>query len=191
MHDNFTNLIPIIGEYRLTSNIYGDVLLLEIPTPEFQTVQSILDKYSVINHKQATWIISRLMNLVVLLNKSGLVHNGISSNSVFINGPEHTAALLDGWWYSTRKGTRVKSIKTKDIVLLSKKERESKITTSKFDIECVKRLGRNLETDDTPKQIKHWLKLPASKDVLLELSNWQNKIIISAYGKRKFTPWEL
>jgi hypothetical protein len=130
------------------------------------------------------------MNLTVLLNKSGIVHNGITTESVFINVPERTAAILDGWWYSIKKGEKAKSVPTENAKLLSTKERTSKIITSKFDLECIKQIGRILETDDTPKQIKQWLKMPSSNNILDELEHWQDSVIVNAYGERKFVKWE-
>lgn len=190
LHENFTNLIPVLNTNDFASPLYGELLMMNRPLPEFYSIQSVLNTNEVIPHKQATWIISRLMNLAVLLNKSGMVHNGITTESVFINVHEHTAALLDGWWYSTKKGTKVKSVPTENVNLLSTKERSSKIITSKFDLECIKQIGRKLQSDDTPIQIKQWLKIPATDNVLKELEHWQDSIIIAAYGERKFVKWE-
>ena len=48
--------------------------------------------------EHAAWIVSRLENLCCVLAYSGILHNGIDMESVFINARTHQAYLLGGWW---------------------------------------------------------------------------------------------
>jgi len=192
MQENFTNLVPVISaSYNDFTCKHGVATIIARPLPEFVSIQFILDTHKIVPHKQTAWMITRLLNLSILINKSGLVHNGITLNNVYVNIVEHTAALLDGWWYSTRQGRKAKSVPSCNAGLLSPMERKSKIPTTKFDIECIKQIGRKLETDDTPFQIKQWNRLPASEDALKELDHWHSKILIDAYREHKFVKWEI
>lgn len=57
-----------------------------------------LAMYGALLPEHAAWVVSRLENICCVLEYSGLVHGGISPESVFINPVTHEAALLGGWW---------------------------------------------------------------------------------------------
>ena len=57
-----------------------------------------LDMFGCLRPEHAAWIVSRLENIACVLNYSGLVHQGISVESVFINPFTHHAVLFGPWW---------------------------------------------------------------------------------------------
>ena len=55
-----------------------------------------LAMYGALLPEHAAWVVSRLENICCVLEYSGLVHGGISPESVFINPVTHEAALVGG-----------------------------------------------------------------------------------------------
>ena len=53
--------------------------------------------------EHVAWIVSRLENICCILEFSGIIHNGISINSVYINTKTHEAFLYGGWWNWSKK----------------------------------------------------------------------------------------
>lgn len=60
-----------------------------------------------IGPKHAAWIVSRMENFCCVFEFSDMVHNGISTDSVYINPKTHEAYLYGGWWKAESKGGRV------------------------------------------------------------------------------------
>ena len=59
--------------------------------------------YGSIKPEHAAWIVSRMENFCCVFEYSGMVHGGISFNSVFVNTRTHEAYLYGGWWNARRK----------------------------------------------------------------------------------------
>lgn len=49
-------------------------------------------------YQHVAWIISRLENIACLLNYNDVTHNGIETDSIFINPKTHEAVLMGAWW---------------------------------------------------------------------------------------------
>lgn len=56
-----------------------------------------------IRGEHTAWVVSRLENICCVLEYSGILHSGISVDSVFINPRTHEAMLLGGWWKARLK----------------------------------------------------------------------------------------
>lgn len=136
--------------------------------------------------KHVAWITSRLQNILCYFQFNGIVHNGLSTQSVFISPEFHTVSVYGGWWYSIEYSNKMISVPSNlyniipPTVLADKK---SKYIT---DGEFVKYLLRNIsECVTMPTEFKHWINYPASNDPKNEFGLWDS-VLTKSYGERKF-----
>jgi hypothetical protein len=57
--------------------------------------------------KHTAWVVSSLLNLACFFEVTGLTHNAISPETVFVSAKQHAAYLLAGWWYATPDRGRI------------------------------------------------------------------------------------
>lgn len=111
------------------------------------------------------WIISRLENIACVLAFSDMVHNGITTESVFINPVTHEAALFGGW-YGARRTYQGTDIDLKDL--------------RKTAIEL---LGEDY--DNAPKPVKRFLESTPASSAYDDFDMW-DKVIENELGGRHF-----
>lgn len=185
---------------RAATEILMPHVLRQFTKPEHRTI--IIDKSEgtillrdLLTHcggkleaKHTAWIISSLLSTIAFFELSKLTHNGLSPETVFINPKLHTAHVLGGWWYAAEKGTKLTHLPPFSHPLASPTLRAKKVADQRLDLECVKEIGRIcLGSEDAPKQMSRFLKLPSGSSGIAEYEAW-GKVLVNIWGeKRRFT----
>ena len=195
MRKEFQKLFPSIivkGE-----TIDGKFLVVMKKTSEVMPLQDALDYFDKTKtpdvwDKHAAWIQSRLNNILCYLNYRGIVHNGISTETVFISPESHSVYLYGGWWYAVGVGEKMISIPKKLYNYVPPTVLTSKIASQITDGELVKAVGReSLKKVKAPKPFENWLKFGASGEPVKDYKQWMEKVLPAAYGERKFVKLNL
>lgn len=150
-----------------------------------------------IDPKHVAWIGSRLFNLITFLEFSNICHNDISSDTVLVSPSKHACYLIGGWWYSVKKGSKLKAIPSRLINVFPKKVLVDKIAKPEYDkqlvksllIECLgdsSKIGSKLLKDSTiPKPMLTWLRQYNELSTYKEFDSWY-KVLEKCFGPRKF-----
>lgn len=142
-----------------------------------------------IDPKHVAWIISSLLNLCAFLSVTGVSHNGLSPDTVFVSPKNHSGFLLGGWWYSAEFGKPLRTVPRYTFDLMTSVERSLKVAGPRLDLECVKAIGRDCiglkALNSLPKPYIEFLKLPASSKPIDEYEQWV-KVLKDSYGARRF-----
>lgn len=120
--------------------------------------------------EHAAWIVSRLENLCCVLEFSGLVQDGITLNSIFVNTRTHEAFLYGGWWnWKNKRGK-----------------------TDRTDLSALRRVAGQIMgsyRDSAPSEFKTFLaELPAD-DAYLDFERWE-QVIQKGFGGHRFTKYQ-
>jgi len=99
--------------------------------------------------RHVAWIVSRLLDLCCYLQYTGLSHNGINSENVFICPEFHTVSLLGGWFYAAPLGEKLVAAPRKTIEYAPSDLLSNKIGDTRTDLEMVKATARELLGDIT------------------------------------------
>lgn len=172
------------------------VLVVEKPDDTVR-LRDILDHVGgKLDPAHVSWLINRLLNLACFLTFNKLSHGDISLDTVFISPQRHSAALIGGWWYSVPLGTqmaRVQPVRT--LVYAPHSILQSKIASSKTDLELVRLIGRETLGDETgvklssdrsiPPAMIEWLRSATSGDAIVDYTRWPEVLRVS-FGKPKF-----
>ncbi len=154
----------ITGRFELKN---GDILL------SFAREDTVfpLSIYGALPAHHVAWIVSRMENIACVLEYSGLNHNGISRDSIFINPVTHEAILYGGWWKS--------GIKTRSIV--------DNLMPSKDLTDIRKTAAKSLGYSkvDVPKEFEEFLNGKPEKDAYSDFENW-DEVIEKGFGGRHF-----
>lgn len=159
-------------------------VVVDIPTgylrlKDVQEHQPLIDRH-------VAWIVSRLLNLCCWLSHTGVVHNAISTENVFIDPANHKVALLGGWFYSVRQGAKLLALPKKTVEFGPSSLLRDKVGSTKTDLEMVKVLARELVGTNAPKAMLDYLNLPASDDARKEFKYWYDVVLTEAFGPKKF-----
>jgi hypothetical protein len=194
MKEEVSKLLPKIHEEHETAD--RRIMVLK-KTPDVFLLRDVLNYFNgKIEPKHVAWMVSRLYNLSCYLKYSGIVHSGISIDSVFISPEFHSALLLGDWWYSTNEGSKLVALPSISSAMIPVDIIKGKKSTYKIDLELVKSVGRHLLGDivgskllmdkDIPKPLLNWLRSPSKNDAFEEYDIWQSKVLIDSFGKRRF-----
>ncbi|MBU9200202.1 hypothetical protein KTD31_02125 [Burkholderia multivorans] len=152
--------------------------------------------------RHVAWVISRLLNIACFLEVQGkLSHNAIGPDTVFISPAQHTAHLLGGWWFATGLGTRLTAASQRMVRCAPPDVLQKKVGDSRTDMEMIKALGRELLGDPTgvrlakdsavPPALVTWLQLSTHQSAVATYKDWQERVLIEAFGQRKFVPMDV
>ncbi|WP_434715668.1 hypothetical protein [Paraburkholderia sp. A3RO-2L] len=152
--------------------------------------------------RHVAWVISRLLNIACFLEVQGkLSHNAIGPDTVFISPAQHTAYLLGGWWFAAGRGTSLKAASQRMVRCAPPDVLQKKVGDSRTDMEMIKALGRELLGDPTgvrlaksstvPQAIVTWLQLSTHQSAVATYKDWQDRVLIEAFGERKFVQMDV
>lgn len=159
-----SKLFPLVsGSFRLS---YGSILLAVAKDEELFPVSA----FGSLPPEHAAWIISRLENICCVLEYSGLAHNGIDMESVFINARTHQAYLLGGWWNASPE----KNGSQNDLIAL--RATAKRITGAGYDL--------------SPEQFRRFISAPPAPDAYQDFAAW-DKVIEEGFHGRKFRKLDL
>ena len=150
--------------------------------------------------RHVAWIVSCLHNIRCYLEYSGLTHNNISADTCFVSPEHHSVAVLGGWWYAAKPGTKLKAVPAESYELFSPAMQASKLADYQLDRELVKALARELLGDrvgtrllaskPAPDAFLNWARCTSSATAVKEYESW-GRVLDTSYGKRKFIPLEI
>lgn len=197
MKDYFSKFFPQNVVLRTLTT--GESVAVFDKTSDVYPLENLISYFNKVNipdkDKHIAWVITRLLNIAVLFNRSGIVHNGICLDSCFVSPKYHTVLLYGGWWYSTPVGGKMVGTNKGIYDVMPIAAKTSKTSSFVTDLESIKLLGRQLfgssncrklaENTQVPKPIVDYLISGSSDDALKELKTW-DKVLESAYGERKF-----
>lgn len=151
------------GTFRLKDG--GVLLAVNKPETVFP-----LSAFGSLPPEHAAWVISRLENLCCVLAYSGLAHNGIGMDSVFIDAGRHSMYLLGGWWnaHPSPEGSRGD--------LLALRETAKRV----LGVYC----------EGSPKMLKDFLSGEPKANAYEDFAAW-DAVIKEAFGGRKFVRLDL
>jgi hypothetical protein len=199
MKAEFSRYLPNIqAEVETTDNL---ILVLK-KTPDVLPLSVVLNYFDgVIDPKGVAWIVSSLHNIHCFLQFNGISHNNIDLNTYFVSPENHSGLLLGGWWYTAGIGKPLKSVPTKTYEYMSVKSRNNKTADIGVDGELIRSLARKLLGDETgitlaskykvPQDFVSWIRLSGSKKAVDDYKTWRNKVVVSAFGERRFTKMDI
>jgi len=196
MKTEMTKYLPQIK--KQFSTVDYDVLCI---SKNIETLPlSVVFKYlsPSVDPKHVAWILSSLHNVLCYLEYAKITHNDINLDTYFVSPVEHSGHLFGGWWYSVKTGSKLVSVPTNTYNHMSAKSKEGKTADKNVDNELARQVCRALLGDavgsrlvlnkSIPKPLINWLRLPSSGNFVKDYSTWMKKVVIDAFGKRRYTP---
>ncbi len=200
MRKEFSRYLPEVVKKVETAS--GALLVLKKSVKEL-LLQDVLEFYKgKMPAAHVAWVISRLLNIACYLELQGKVaHNTIGPDTVFISPEEHTAHLLGGWWFATPLGAPMKAASQRMMLCAPPAVLQKKVGDIRTDMEMIQALGRELLGDPTgnrlardtsvPAALVDWLQLSTHQSAVATYKDWQSRVLIEAFGPRKFVPMTL
>lgn len=195
MRAEFVRYFPVMVKKVETPT--GAVLILN-KTPDVLLLQDVLAHYNgKMPARHAAWVISRLLNIACYLERQGqIAHNAIGPDTVFISPQHHSACILGGWWFTTGLGERLLAAPQRMVLAAPPDVLQKKVGDTRTDMEMIKALGRELLGDTTgvrlandsavPPALVDWLQLSTHQSAVATYREWQERVLIDAFGARKF-----
>lgn len=148
------------------------------------------DALPYVRNKDAAWIISRLMNILCILEFSKVNHYGITPDNLFIDPEAHRVYLLGGWWYARGQNENPLGMCSQAVKYYESKQ--SPEDRALIDLRCVKDLARVLlskkEKDPVPSEIRAWVQNPVMISAKGEYKKWSDALE-TAWGGRAWVPF--
>lgn len=200
MRAEFARYFPSVAKKVETPT--GAVLVLS-KTKDVLLLADVLRHYKgKMPPRHVAWVISRLLNIACYLERQGrLAHNAISPETVFISPQHHSVCLLGGWWFSVGLGEKLLAAPQRMVLAAPPDVLQKKVGDRRTDMEMVKALGRELLGDATgmrlagdsavPRALADWLQLSHDQSAVDTYRDWQERVLIDAFGPRKFVEMHL
>lgn len=143
-----------------------------------------------VDPKHVAWIMSSLLNLACFMSITGLVHNGLTTDSVFVSPKHHAAFMLGGWWYAARAGATIAMLPPAVHAVAPEKALKTKTADPRTDLESIRAIGRacigsHSAISALPRPYANFLRLPAAESAIDDYTKWQ-QVLLDSYGKRRF-----
>jgi len=145
--------------------------------------------------KHSAWVVSSLLNLACFFEVTGLTHNAIAPETVFVTAKNHAAYLLGGWWYAAPAGSRITLLPETNYALMPRPMAASKRADIRLDLESIRAVGRTILGDSTglgligrsdlPKPMTRFLRLPSSGSAIEDYRAWR-QALKDSFGPRRF-----
>lgn len=155
----------VSGKYELENG--GVMLILSRRENVFP-----LGMFGALEPEHAAWIVSRLENICCVLEYSGIVHGGISQESVFIDPFLHEAVLYGGWWNATEKTNA--PLVNPDLAAVRK--------TAGYII--------GIHRDKMPKEFAAFISELPGRDAYTDFEHW-DRVIEKGFGGRRFVKMDM
>ncbi len=147
------------------------------------------------------WILNVLYNIACYLSWSGLSHNAISPETVFVSPLRHSGMLLGGWWYARPRNARLIALPDFSLDFIPEDMIREKTADSRADLELIKAVGRSLLGDaagaslhfdeEIPESISSFLRLPSTGKAVADYKEWKYNVLEDAFGAPRFVPMNL
>jgi hypothetical protein len=218
--DLFENARRIIAGFRYGSGAMRDEVCRSLPAiesifhagdrcvmvvrkaPDLVRLRDVLDRVGGrLDPRQVAWIGSTLHNLACYLGWAQLTHNALSLESYFISPPDHSGALLGGWWYAKPEGARLDALPSATTRYCPPDVLRDKRADARTDLELVRAIARELLGDGSgmrlaaerlaPPPMTDWLRHPTSGCAIADYRQWSEIILPASFGTRRFTKLDL
>lgn len=148
-----------------------------------------------IESKHIAWIISGLLNILCYLEWSGLTHNAISEENVYVSPSDHRVSLLGGWFFARPVGQSFIGLPFRSIDYARNYILKEKVANYTLDVLLIKRLIIELSGEDTidkfskrldiPQEYTRWL-LDRHEGKAFDIYQSWFDTLAKAFGKRRF-----
>ena len=145
--------------------------------------------------KHTAWVVSSLLNLACFFEVTGLTHNAISPETIFVTAMHHAVHLLGGWWYAAPAGSCIELLPETTYGLMPRSMATSKRADIRLDLESIRAVGRTILGDSTgldlvgrenlPNPMTNFLRLPSSGSAIEDYRAW-GKALKDSFGPRRF-----
>lgn len=156
----FSQFLPQIKQKISISNNLNYIF---VNKPK-DTYPMILVKDILSKKEHAAWVLTRLLNLCVLMNMDNeFSHNAITIQNCYVNLKEHSVMLYGGWQCGTEIGSKLTSMPKEIYQSLPDIVKQNKIGSSLIDLYGTKLLIQNLLGAHTYIDLKRLIKEPMAK----------------------------
>ena len=145
MEDYFARFLPVITDNFKSYNDKHYIVLSK--TPDVFPLNLVADIFTRKEH--AAWVMTRLLNMCMLLYVNGFVHNGICIDSCFVSLEHHGLSLLGGWQFACPNGVKMIGTSMEIFSNLPNDIQKEKIAKYIVDIESSKMVVKNLLKGNT------------------------------------------
>lgn len=195
MRKEFERGLPQIDKAFTAQN--GHVLIIK-KDPEYVRVRDVLDYCGgKLDPKHVVWVMSCLYNLCCYFQVTGLTHNDISLDSLYIGPKAHVAALLGGWWFAQRKGDTLTALPDRTYNYAPPDVLRSGNADPRVDLTLLRVVGRELLADprgvhlhkdpSIPRPLASWLRMPSCGNAIQGYGVWQTSTLQACFGPRRYT----
>lgn len=152
-----------------------------------------------IDPKHVAWIMSASLNIACYLEVTGITHNGISADSLFVSPKFHSIMIYGGWWYSAPVGSKLAAVPTFSHRIAPPDILRAKKADPRIDLACIRAMGRELLGDITgmtllgkgvPKPMVDFLRQPSSSSARKDYAAW-SQVLEASFGPRRFTELDI
>ncbi len=192
MKEQHQRYLPFIERTIETADGY---LVLMRKTEDVILLSDLIKHLGRMPPKHMAWVVSSLLNILSFYEVIGLTHNGLDVNTVFVSPANHAAFPLGGWWYAAKSGGKIKHLPPAIHKIAPSDVLMKKIADARIDLASVRLLARTAigdptgahlqSTDDIPKSLANWLRLPPPTSAIKDYENW-GKVLTESWGPRKF-----
>lgn len=142
-----------------------------------------------LNAKHSAWVTTRLNNIVCFLKTTGIVHNALTIDNLFVCPARHEIFVFGGWWFSVHDNEKMIGCSKTVYNLLPPKTKTDKIANRAVDIECIKYILKKISKDIKP-AMEEWYKTGSTDNPFDNLDKWDTALT-QAYGERRFIKMEI
>ncbi len=198
MREEMARNLPTIKAELET--IDAHVLVLEKKPEQIRLRELLEQSGGKVDPKHVAWMLSNLYNMACYLRWSGLTHNDLSLDTVFVSPEHHGGAVLGGWWYAAAVGKPLLALPTRSAERAPSDVLRRQKADARVDLELIRAIGRELLGDplgtglswsnEVPKALANWLRAPTSGDALADYKAYKDQVLPGSFGPRRFVKWD-
>lgn len=171
--------------------------LVETPRlPGFWRLRSLLAHHpDGLPPRHVAWMVSALLNLACYLEHTGVVHQALLADYVWVDAATHRIALPGAWFYAAAAGERIHALPGAALDVAPRTLLDQRIAMPVFDRQLILALGRELLGDrtgmrltartDVPYPLTAALRLPAARTAQEHYRSWK-QALQEAFGPPRF-----
>lgn len=198
MEENFSSSMPNI--YGYFEDVTGRTIVIMDKAEGYYPLREVVQYYGgKLDPRHVAWIISRLSNIVCLLDMNNMTSNGLSVDNLLISPSDHGIAVHGAMFYMTEIGSKMIGTVNDVFEVMPNKVKGNKEAGIDTDLESIKMIGRELcgeknvvkfrELGDVPDSMKTFLTKGAGRDAYAEFQCW-DKSLHESFGARRFVRME-
>ncbi|MBK9144987.1 MAG: hypothetical protein IPM23_21040 [Candidatus Melainabacteria bacterium] len=180
------------------------LVLIVRKTPDQLLLADVLEHFggSITPVEHLGWIMNVLYNIACYLKWSGITHNAIATDTLFVSPMRHTGMLLGGWWYSAPVQERLLALPSRCLDFAPPDILASKRADIRLDLESIKAVGRELLGDRSgarlhfdsgliPEALRAWLLCPTTGGAESDYFTFKHEVLTECFGAPRFVEMSL